>query len=357
MERNELAAILCDEVLTVSEAAAMLGVTPQAVNNLVCRGRLIPIRTAPGANLFARTDIENYRAAKRKAAAVEPVEIYGDGSTRRAVEIIEGMDDHRRESIKSVALYLEPDDAVADGYVAPVWLCYPNDNRLIGALAPQCVLTFFDGSEIWLCGLTTGYGGTGPQGAHYVLTKILGVREEDADSVYNSAIARFRRRQGVWYLAEALPASRRRPIYSKPNYYYHRAKLVVAATMFSGDSQDENEAIVRRIAQLVQRPDHMDLLDRSEAIAQGYVVRDYCGIDTVYQVVIHDQSGCQAWISIPVQDDVPLAETASLKEILAVLEVPVLEPERSISRDPISRFLHANLPIFNLLGGKKNAKN
>jgi len=50
------------DLLTVREAAAVLGVTPNAVQHAAARGTLTPATRAHGRLLFWRAEIERYQA-------------------------------------------------------------------------------------------------------------------------------------------------------------------------------------------------------------------------------------------------------------------------------------------------------
>jgi hypothetical protein len=50
-----------DDLVTVRDAAAELGVTPDALRNAVARGLLEPVRVGARFNLLPRDQIERYR--------------------------------------------------------------------------------------------------------------------------------------------------------------------------------------------------------------------------------------------------------------------------------------------------------
>lgn len=55
--RDELTAFIQHEIMTTSEAMEYLGISNQALNSLVQRGHLKPIKEMKSIRLFYRTDI------------------------------------------------------------------------------------------------------------------------------------------------------------------------------------------------------------------------------------------------------------------------------------------------------------
>jgi len=56
-DREELQQFIGKEILTAAEALEYLGITRQALNSLIHRGKIKPIKDFKGTRLFLRTDL------------------------------------------------------------------------------------------------------------------------------------------------------------------------------------------------------------------------------------------------------------------------------------------------------------
>lgn len=65
-DREELHAYITDQVMTTSEVLRYLGINRSALNSLMKRGKLKPIKKEKAVTLFWREDVE-----ERKSEAVE----------------------------------------------------------------------------------------------------------------------------------------------------------------------------------------------------------------------------------------------------------------------------------------------
>ena len=83
MQRQFIAGIVRDEVMTASEVADLLGVTRQQLVNLEKKKRLLPVVQKKGINLYIKCDVEEYQKIKSKAQTIIPQPVIGHGVTQK----------------------------------------------------------------------------------------------------------------------------------------------------------------------------------------------------------------------------------------------------------------------------------
>lgn len=342
--RAEIETILAEDILYGAEVAQMLGVTPQAVNNMVYRGRLLPIRTGPGANLFLREDVEAFRAGKRQLPILSPVDIVGDGVTRICTEYVSSFDQARLDSIVSVALYEFAYDAARDRYTSPVRDCYLTEQKLVATTTPQCVITFDDRSELWMKGFNTGYGGTGPSGSYEFLTGMLGVPKDIAKAVYYASVAKFTRADGKnWVLAEASTPDKDMITPPRLDYYYYLGTHVVAVTLDQHSKEVDWPKYMPYISPFLEEPSHIEIISKEEARATGRVERSWSGTTNSFQLIIHDRSGTQVWINLDIPDNAKIHNQTNLITLFEQLDMPLPEETQESFSSRLRRLLQTTL--------------
>lgn len=63
---------MLDDLLTVPDAAVLLGITPASVRSLIMRGVLVPVRRIGKSNLLLKTDVLAYQASRAGKAKPGP---------------------------------------------------------------------------------------------------------------------------------------------------------------------------------------------------------------------------------------------------------------------------------------------
>lgn len=342
--RAEAERFLSEEVLYGGEVAQMLGVPPQAINNLVYRGKLIPIRSGPGANLFLRDDIEAYRLGRRHTPILSPVDIVGRGVTRRCLEHLKTFEQDKLDDIISIAFYEFSYDAAVDRYVSPLRDCYSNEQKLVATTTPQCVITFSDGSELWLKGLNTGYGGEGPHGSYEVLTDMLHVPEHIAEAIFYASVAKFTRLDRKhWVLAEALTPDKDMICHPNLSYYYYHGNFVVAVTLDEHSAEVDWPVYMPYVLPFLEDPSHIEILSREDATATGRVERSWPGRTNVFQVSIHDRSGAQVWVNLYVPDNAKIYNQINIITLFEELGMPLPEKTKDTFSSRLGRLMQKTL--------------
>ena len=337
--------VLKEDVLFTAEVAQMLGISSSAVNNMIYRKKLIPIRSTSGAHLFYRGDIEDIINGKVSMPYLKPKEIIGHNITHKCIDYLDTLPSESFVAVVGVSIYAYEFDAVRDGYYTPEEDCYQQDSRLVATKSPSFVLHYESGSELWLKGLNCGYGGTGPNGSIAVLTGKLGVPQDLAEFVYSYSVVKYSRMDdGTWIVDthEGSPCDANRNPHI--DYYVSEGHLIVGITV----DPNEKEVDWRRdyfpyMAPFLAPQPSASIKSREQAIATGQVEYYSSGRKKVYQVVLTGSAGNEIWLDIPLDENTRFSKQSNLVSLFAELGLPVIQDPKPEISDYFTRLLTKKL--------------
>lgn len=344
MTREEIQKILTEEVLFGGEAAKKLKISPQAFNNLVYRKSINPIRVGPGANLFLREDVESYLSRKKRSILGRRLRRAVFSEAIGSVEDLNALSQAQIDQIIEIAFYGFAFDAATNDCVAPQRDCYLDEDVLVPAVTPHCVIKFATEAgqtQLWINGLNIGYQGEGAKRAFHILSEKLNVPSELAKLVFSTSLLKLTRQDlSEWILAASSIIDRDIRVRPRFRYYYHQGMLVATIVLEEHSWEIDILEYLPMIADLLKNPSHIEVCDKNKAVATGRVKRNSTE-EEVFQFLIYGQSETQVWINLRVPDTMELPEQSNLLDLLCRLGMPMVE-EVPVH---VKRFLCTNLII------------
>ena len=358
MERDYIAGIVRDEVVTATEVADILGVTRQQLGNLEKKNLLIPVVQKKGINLYLKCDVEEYLSKKSKAQTIVPQPVIGQGVTRKCVEHIRDELPNKQD-VEAIFIYFDYADAINDGFYTTYKVA--KRDTLMRLNVPTFIVKYSNLDEVWYEGLNCGYGGSGPNGSVDVLTNYFDVPQEIAQYVYYSLYIKLYREGTEWrYIYEL------RDVYKKdynPSYELESLKGSTQLMLFNSKlvllqektsrywDEDETESFLNNNLSFISYAKKITIYPRELAIRTGHYINSSIG-ETVYQIVIEDVTGRELWLNNYVDERTPIHKQATIGEILEKLDFDLVEDEKkqSIFKTAIKEIFGRKVDVLNLYG-------
>lgn len=309
------------EVLTPQEVGKLLGVSRQQISNLVAQGKLVPVKSVPGCNLFLLEDVEKYRIEKTRSYTLVPKTIYGSGITRHCTEYVqEQLKDV--DKIVAVYIYFDDYDAIMDGFYTTRKIV--KRDKLMSINAPTFIIKYEDLEEIWFRGFNCGYGGVGPSGSETTLIKI-GVPPDMARMVYSSNVIKYYKEGGTWnYTAEWRfdDEGRVKPLrnFDRPHYIFNNNLVITQEHCGVFWKDCDPLSFVKKNLGFLSEPYQIVIYSRAKAIETGHYILSNVE-EQYFCVIIKDRSGKEMWLDCPVDEKKSIARQLHLKELFEFLEV------------------------------------
>ena len=336
--------IIKNNVLVAAEAAELANVSRQQINNLVKKGEIVPIKNTSGGHLFYKPDVEKYvtRKIKNRNAMINCIQ--GGGSTRNSIRFYEENIQSRKDEITAIFIYFEKCDAIMDGFYKPYK--QPNHNELVGLQSPSFVVSFLDGTEYWLDGLTCGYGGEGPGGSVEVLCDI-GVDEKEIKKLYHAKWVKYFREEDGWQstveIRDVFKEKERSNEEIEEVYFKEMIKsqnLSAKICLFNGHLALVQEKrnmgwweyrpsiFLNKYFDFIGNPSSITLYSTERAIATGHY-RSTQFEEQFFRIVIKGENGREMWLDHYIDENMPISRQDSIKELFEKLGIQLKENELS----------------------------
>ncbi|AEY65741.1 helix-turn-helix domain-containing protein [Clostridium sp. BNL1100] len=297
---------LMDNVITSAEAAEMLEVTKQAVNLYVKEGKIESLRNTPNGTLFFKPDIEAFKERIKKPAGVKKYK----SDSGITVKSLKFFDENigKLSEIAAVFIFFNDFDAILDGFFDVEEEFELNGLKRV--VNPTCVIRDINGDEIWLAGVTCGYGGEGPRGTKTIF-RSLGVGEDIIEKVSYHHVIKLFRDGSDWEVV--CHGSRLNNVvsYFEPSaeIYYFANRLVLVETGFK--RWDENPIVLLdKYGSFIPDPKEINIFETDkQAIEYGYFINEIVTARrTAYKMIITDQSGRQLWLNTHIDGKVSIGK-------------------------------------------------
>ncbi|MCF8568162.1 hypothetical protein LLE49_25895 [Alicyclobacillus tolerans] len=322
--REDLRTYVASNVVTVNEAAELLGVTRSHVTHLIRTEVLHPIKQSGSVSLLLKQDVIDYGNKSIDLERLLRPAIY-DFSGREIWDFI-SQDPNFLKEVRWAKAYFNDWDAAIDGY-------YSVRDDYFGPLqqidSPTLVLGLSSGLEIWTTSGNCGYFGHTPRQTEEIL-KSAGFPDRDLQLLYSSRYVEFGRgREPNAFPREKDEADDSRPFArAEAGIYFYKDHLVVAQTQrFASDAL----ATLQEFSYFLPHPTEIRIYTYQQAIIENLVVpgNPYAlGQPDVYRVIIKDASGREIWLS-PLHRDfknkLDVYSISSMRDILRLCEMEVPE--------------------------------
>lgn len=354
MQREFIAGIVRDEVMTASEVADDLGVTRQQLVNLEKKERLMPVVQKKGVNLYIRCDVEKYRAIKNKAQIIVPQPIIGYGVTKKCYEHIKN-ELPNKEDIEAIFIYFNYADAIKDGFYTTSGIA--KRDVLMKLNVPTFVVKYSNLDEVWYEGLNCGYSGTGPHGSFEILTQFFNVPNKIAEQVFGARYMKLYREGAEWRCICELREIYKNAMESEIDSFksishlmLFNNKLVLLQEKNSRFwDEDEAKNFLNSNLTFISYAKKLTIYPRDLAIRTGHYINSSVG-ETIYQIVIEDVSGRELWLNNYVDEVTPIHRQATIGEILEKLDFDLVEDNtrQSSLKKAIKEIFERKIDVLNL---------
>ena len=356
MQRQFIAGIVRDEVMTASEVADLLGVTRQQLVNLEKKKRLLPVVQKKGINLYIKCDVEEYQKIKSKAQTIIPQPVIGHGVTQKCYDHIKNELPNKGD-IEAIFIYFNYIDAIMDG----VYTTYEIAKRdqLMKLNVPTFIVKYSNLNEVWYEGLNCGYGGTGPHGSVDVLTKFFDVPKEIAEQVFYAKYMKLYREGAKWRCICDIREAYKND--GKSTYEIESFKSVSKIMLFNNKlvllqekssrywNEDEARNFLNSNLSFISYAKRITIYPRDLAIKTGHYINSSVG-ETIYQIVIEDVSGRELWLNNYVDENTPIHRQDTIGEILRKLDFDVVEDykKQGVLKRTIKEIFERKIDVLNL---------
>lgn len=356
MQREFIAGIVRDEVMTASEVADALGVTRQQLVNLEKKKRLLPVVQKRGINLYIKCDVEEYREMKNKVQTIVPQPVIGHGVTQKCCDHIKDELPNKGD-VEAIFIYFDYIDAIRDGFYTTYEIA--KRNQLMKLNVPTFIVKYSNLDEVWYEGLNCGYSGTGPHGSVDVLTHFFGVPKEMAEQAFYSQYMKLYREGAEWRCISEI-----RGVYKndgKSTYEIESFKSASKIMLFNNKlvllqekrnrywEEDEARNFLNSNITFISYAKKITIYPRDLAIKTGHYINSSVG-ETIYQIVIEDVSGRELWLNNYVDENTPIHRQETIGEILRKLDFDIVEgsKKQSVLKKVIKEIFERKIDVLNL---------
>lgn len=356
MQRQFIAGIVRDEVMTASEVADLLGVTRQQLVNLEKKKRLLPVVQKKGINLYIKCDVEEYQKIKSKAQTIIPQPVIGHGVTQKCYDHIKNELPNKGD-IEAIFIYFNYIDAIMDGFYTTYEIA--KRDQLMKLNVPTFIVKYSNLNEVWYEGLNCGYGGTGPHGSVDVLTKFFDVPKEIAEQVFYAKYMKLYREGAKWRCICDIREAYKND--GKSTYEIESFKSVSKIMLFNNKlvllqekssrywNEDEARNFLNSNLSFISYAKRITIYPRDLAIKTGHYINSSVG-ETIYQIVIEDVSGRELWLNNYVDENTPIHRQDTIGEILRKLDFDVVEDykKQGVLKRTIKEIFERKIDVLNL---------
>lgn len=356
MQRQFIAGIVRDEVMTASEVADLLGVTRQQLVNLEKKKRLLPVVQKKGINLYIKCDVEEYQKIKSKAQTIIPQPVIGHGVTQKCYDHIKN-ELPNKGNIEAIFIYFNYIDAIMDGFYTTYEIA--KRDQLMKLNVPTFIVKYSNLNEVWYEGLNCGYGGTGPHGSVDVLTKFFDVPKEIAEQVFYAKYMKLYREGAKWRCICDIREAYKND--GKSTYEIESFKSVSKIMLFNNKlvllqekssrywNEDEARNFLNSNLSFISYAKRITIYPRDLAIKTGHYINSSVG-ETIYQIVIEDVSGRELWLNNYVDENTPIHRQDTIGEILRKLDFDVVEDykKQGVLKRTIKEIFERKIDVLNL---------
>lgn len=356
MQRQFIAGIVRDEVMTASEVADLLGVTRQQLVNLEKKKRLLPVVQKKGINLYIKCDVEEYQKIKSKAQTIIPQPVIGHGVTQKCYDHIKNELPNKGD-IEAIFIYFNYIDAIMDGFYTTYEIA--KRDQLMKLNVPTFIVKYSNLNEVWYEGLNCGYGGTGPHGSVDVLTKFFDVPKEIAEQVFYAKYMKLYREGAKWRCICDIREAYKND--GKSTYEIESFKSVSKIMLFNNKlvllqekssrywNEDEARNFLNSNLSFISYAKRITIYPRDLAIKTGHYINSSVG-ETIYQSVIEDVSGRELWLNNYVDENTPIHRQDTIGEILRKLDFDVVEDykKQGVLKRTIKEIFERKIDVLNL---------
>lgn len=350
---EDIRSFLAENLLSTSEAAEILGVSRQRINNLVKSGKLSPVKQSSQGYIFLRGDVEALKARNDYNVYFRKPQFIELGDTADSMAYFKK---HISElnKIDSIYVYFDPIDAAYDWFFLPIGQYYGKLQRVV---TPHLVIRDITEQEMWLGGCNCGYLGEGPHGTESVL-KELGLHEQQIKPVFSHRIVKYFFDQDSIDvitsdgLFEPSGSSQLGLMDDQAFLYFVDNHLV----LLQGNTyRTDKVAILRRYRKFIPNPVEVIILTDEQAQHFSYRGPVDFGIpglrEQLYNTIIRDSSGRELWLRAPVSSQ-PLSRQESLRQVLQECGFQLAEPtllgDLSSWLQSVVRRGNPNQPLFRI---------
>ena len=356
MQRQFIAGIVRDEVMTASEVADLLGVTRQQLVNLEKKKRLLPVVQKKGINLYIKCDVEEYQKIKSKAQTIIPQPVIGHGVTQKCYDHIKNELPNKGD-IEAIFIYFNYIDAIMDGFYTTYEIA--KRDQLMKLNVPTFIVKYSNLNEVWYEGLNCGYGGTGPHGSVDVLTKFFDVPKEIAEQVFYAKYMKLYREGAKWRCICDIREAYKND--GKSTYEIESFKSVSKIMLFNNKlvllqekssrywNEDEARNFLNSNLSFISYAKRITIYPRDLAIKTGHYINSSVG-ETIYQIVIEDVSGRELWLNNYVDENTPIHRQDTIGEILRKLDFDIVEDykKQGVLKRTIKEIFERKIDVLNL---------
>jgi excisionase family DNA binding protein len=325
-------------ILTTTEAAQILQVSRQRVLALVQEGSLPVLKETSGTNLFLRTDVERYLAARNGLLDISHLELPPnviafllDGPST-AVKRVEELQPQFGDLHTALAYFDYMDAAMAGFYVhgGEDWWRVPG----YGVEVARLVLRNAAGEEIWVQGANCGYGGGGPRTTERIL-RLFGVPEDVMEPLFSDDAVVIVHDGSSWQANSRHRTFRQDDAteqWRHPSTIlgFDGRNLVLAESRHNAwlDMPKATLYVLERYAEFIPSPvEAIVFNDPQRAIESGYWFVPVFGHSQMpYRVILRDASGRELWL---IGDDLDDSPASTVKDLLISCGLDVDEAVQS----------------------------
>lgn len=308
-------------VLTTSEAAEILEMTRQGVNNLVKEKKISPLKTSSQGLLFLRSDVETLKNNKSpnpmQKSVRKPIYFDYSGSTQKSLMEFQ-KHKNKLKTIRSIHIYFNELDAINDGFYLPSDIYRYGD--LISLDNPHFILIDSVGNELWLGGCNCGYGGAGPHGSKEILSE-LGLSYDLIEPVFKYRVVKYFNdlqedsKGAKWDViarSESVDSFDSDSGYAR--FYLFRNNIVLVQDFHR---HADSEKILKKYRAFIPNPIEALIFNSDEQAKEyGYFALDTNGSEIKFRCVIKDCSGKELWLRPFIDTGEPLQKQFAIIKIL-----------------------------------------
>lgn len=312
-------------ILTTSEAAALLELSKASLSKLVDDQSIKPVKKSPQGYLFLRSDIEAYQRSRKLIPITDDTKkaplMELDGNTLQCKEFFK-KHRHELDDIIAIYIYFDKFDAILDNFY--IESPSENYNELHRLYNPYFVLRDITGKELWLGGCNCGYGGVGPNGSAAILRYLRDEGTLDDIHFSDDAIEELKWNRKITLIKDVndnwditVSDSSICDAKGASLFNFHNHLVLI---------QDANEylitsplTVLEAYRAFIPNPEKI-MIFPNDNLAEQYqyvLYRNYGSIKkTVYNIIITDATQRQIWLRAEPDDKQNIIKSPSVSNIL-----------------------------------------
>lgn len=332
-------------VLTSSEAAAILKISKMSISKFVKEGVLTPVKQSSQGSLFLRADIEEYKKKKDKSNINRWKNILfcDESATHRCVKYFkEHM--HEFSDIEGVFVFFNDLDAIINDYY--IESDYYSEGTFRRTEEVHFILKDVAGKEMWLKGCNVGYGGTGPHGTadilRYLRNKGALPTDQFSDElieeyIWSRKLSIIRDENNGWEIIRE--DSSFSDICHGASLYSLSGKIVLIQEQ-ENFQYDADLKTLSTYQAFIPEPKQIMIFPTNEMAEEyGYVFQQSFGTlrKSIYNVIIIDKSGREIWLKSYFDNKKHPYTDTSIKSILQSCGFPT-DPKELLEGNTNTKF-------------------